>query len=235
MKDEFTTTVVDALARYEVHRRWPSLKPERIEENVAIMRSDTEIVRSARVAMEALAALSGNNAETTARRDTWRRAGVEAAVRYVRSKADRYVVYGLTTSSIERHAEEMGTALTPRGAAERHPPLVMVRRALAKDAVAVGWPSLREDLVDLNVSMMENDARIVRHAEIVVSIVDALRHDADPEAAVQDNRDLLEFQRGVEAASRYFVTLSAREWRPRTIGWGLKAIADDVKQRVMPN
>jgi len=236
MKDTITAAVLDALARHEVQSRWPSLKDDRIEENVALMRSDDQLVRTAEISVRILEEIESSDPGSEGiQRDAWRRAGIDAAAAYVRRHADRYVIYGASAPSIERHVLEMQEALTPRGAEQLASPGAAVRKALARDAVARGWPSLRADLVETNVSMMESERHLVRHAEIAVAIVRTLRHEADAGTAARDNRLLLEFQRGVEMASRYFVTLSAREWHPRTIGWSYRCISDDIKQRVHPD
>lgn len=236
MKDPIVVAVLDALARHEVQTRWPSLKAERIEENVAIMRSDDQLIRTAEIAAGVLDELHRSDRGSEGiQRDAWRRAGVDAAAAYVRRNVDRYVIYGTDAASIERHVSEMQETLTPHGAEQLPSPGAAVRKALARDAVARGWPSLRADLVETNVSMMEGERHVMRHAEIAVTIVRAMRQEADAELLEQDNRLLLEFQRGVEMASRHFVTLSSREWRPRTIGWSYRRISDDIKQRVHPD
>lgn len=236
MRDPTAAAVLDALARHEVRARWPSMDGERVEENVALMRSDVELVRTAEIAARTLDDLHRSDRGSEGmQRDAWRRAGIDAAAAYVRRHIDRYVVYGSTETWIDRYVSEMQEALVPRGAELLPSPADEVRKALARDAVATRWPSLRQDLMETNVSMMQNDLHIVRHAEIAVSIDRNVRHDADADLAVRDNRLLLEFQRGVEMASRHFVTLSARDWRPRTMGWGFRRISDDIKQRVHPD
>lgn len=236
MKDATEDAVLDALARHEVRSRWPSLQDDRVEENVSIMRTDDQMVRTAGIAVRVLEEIHRTDrGSESIQRDAWRRAGIDAAAEYVRRNADRYVIYGSGVASIERHAEEMREALTPRGAEHVPSSCAAVRKELARDAVARGWPSLRADLVETNVAMMEGKRNLVRHAEIAVAIVQELRHEADADVAARDNRLLLEFQRGVEMASRYFVTLSAREWNPRTIGWSYRRISDDIKQRVHPD
>lgn len=236
MNDPTMTAVLDALARHEVQARWPSLDEGRIEENVSLMRGDDNLIRTAEIAVGVLDQMHRSDLNgDDIRQDAWRRAGIDAAAAYVRRNVELYVIYGCTAGSIEQHVSEMQKALTPRGAEQLPNHGDAVRTALARDAVARGWPSLRADLVETNVSMMKEERRLVRHAEIAVTIVRALRQEADADVAAQDNRLLLEFQRGVEMASRYFVTLSARDWRPRTIAWSYRRISDDIKQRVHPD
>lgn len=234
MEEGIESFVLDALARYEVQTRWPSLRPDMVEQNVSLIRGDAEIVRSARTAVAAIESLGSGAQDACVRRDEWRRTGFEAAAKRARGRSDHYAAYGLSPHSLERHVEEMLRDLSPPHVETVVSPVKVVRTALARDAVARQWPDLREDMVETNVRMMTSDRQIVRHAELAVSISRSARHAAHPETADQENRDLLHFQQAVEAASRYFVTLSARHWRPQTIGWAFRAIAEDVKRTTPP-